>query len=119
MAEVMTEVSIESIIAQVEQLPLKEQLAVTAQLQERALELTHQMSKGRFVGRTSYDDHQADQRWLRDHHQDYAGQWVALKDGQLLAHGTQLKAVLAASAAQGVKVPLVSFIEHANGATLF
>lgn len=116
----MAEVSMQSIIEQVAQLPLKEQLAVTAQLQARALELTKQMSKGRFLGSAPYqDEHEADQQWLHDHHQEYAGQWVALKDGQLLAHGPLLKEVLATSAAQGVKVPLVSFIEQANGATIF
>jgi hypothetical protein len=116
----MSEVSMQSIIEQVEQLPLNEQLAVTAQLQERALELTRQINKGRFLGRAPYqDDNAADQQWLRDHHQEYVGQWVALKDGQLLAHGPRLREVLANSAAQGVKVPLVSFIEPSHGATLF
>lgn len=120
MAEVMTEVSVESIIEQVEHLPLKEQFEVTARLQKRALEMARQMSKGRFLGYHPYQgDHQEDYQWLREHHQDYADQWVALKDGQLLAHGSQLKEVLAAAEAQGVKAPLVSFIESSNDAMLF
>lgn len=114
----MAEVSIESIIEQVEQLPLKEQLAVTAQLQERALELTRQM-QGRFLGPSPYcDDYEADHRWLRENHRRYINQWVALKDGRLLAHGREAKGVFAAAEAQGVERPLFFFIEDTEVPTL-
>lgn len=106
MAEVITEVSIESIIEQVGQLPLKEQFEVTARLQKRTLELARQM-KGRFLGPSPYrDDYEADH------------QWVALKDGRLLAHGREAKEVFAAAEAQGVERPLVFFIEDTEVPTL-
>ena len=37
------------------------------------------------VTRPSRPDIRADFDWLRTHHNEYAGRWVALKDGQLLA----------------------------------
>ena len=118
MAEVIAEVSIESIIEQVEQLPLKEQFEVTARLQKRTLELARQM-KGRFLGLSPYrDDYEADHQWLRENHRRYTNQWVALKDGRLLAHGREAKGVFAAAKAQGVERPLVFFIEDTEVPTL-
>lgn len=38
-------------------------------------------------------DFTADRQWLAEHRDEYAGQWVALKDGQLISHGTNAKEV--------------------------
>jgi hypothetical protein len=40
-------------------------------------------------------------RWLKEHGDEYAGQWVALKGDQLISHGPDLKAVHAAAKAAG------------------
>jgi len=36
-------------------------------------------------------DFTADRQWLADHRDEYAGQWVALKFGRLISHGTNAK----------------------------
>jgi hypothetical protein len=49
----------------------------------------------------SLRDGAADWKWLKEHQDEYAGQWVALKDGQLISHGPELKTVRAAALAAG------------------
>ena len=41
-------------------------------------------------------DFSADRKWLAEHRAEYAGQWVAVKEGQLLAHSLNAKEVFAA-----------------------
>ncbi len=43
----------------------------------------------------------ADQQWLAENSDAYAGQWVALRHGQLINQGTNAKEVLAAARAKG------------------
>jgi hypothetical protein len=38
-------------------------------------------------------DRTSDFQWLKDHGDEYRGQWVALFGGELLAHGDSLKSV--------------------------
>ncbi|HEX5083311.1 MAG TPA: UPF0175 family protein [Blastocatellia bacterium] len=38
-------------------------------------------------------DFTADWRWLADHRDEYAGQWVALKSGRLISHGANAREV--------------------------
>jgi hypothetical protein len=114
----MAEVSVESIIEQVKQLPVKDQFELAAQLEKRTVELARQM-RGRYLGPSPYrDDYEADHQWLRENHRHYTNQWVALKDGRLLAHGREAKEVFAAAEAQGVERPLFFFIEDTEVPTL-
>ena len=39
-------------------------------------------------------DYQLDYQWIRDHAQDYRGQWVALDNGKLLAATGSLRELL-------------------------
>lgn len=39
-------------------------------------------------------DRAIDYKWIRDHAQEYSGQWVALSNGQLLGTATSLRALL-------------------------
>lgn len=41
----------------------------------------------------SLRDFTLDRQWLAEHRDKYAGQWVALKDGQLISHGLKAKEV--------------------------
>lgn len=54
-------------------------------------------------------------RWLDQHREKYAGQWVALHGGRLLAHGTDAKKVHQAARASGL-LPLVAYVEPARQA---
>ena len=48
--------------------------------------------------------------WLANESQPYAGQWVALDGGRLIAHGTNLATVSAAARAAGVARPLLTHL---------
>ncbi|MBI4750853.1 MAG: hypothetical protein HY774_20435 [Acidobacteria bacterium] len=56
-----------------------------------------------------------EQRWIKEHQAQYAGQWVALLGYQLLAHGVDAKAVYESAQRQGVENPLFTKIEPVRG----
>ncbi len=62
----------------------------------------------------SLRDFSADRQWLNDHRDEYAGQWVALKYGQLISHGTDLKVVHAAAKAAGHPDALLELVEPSD-----
>src|SRR5581483_12057669 len=51
-----------------------------------------------------------EQEWLRQHSEEYAGQWVALDGDSLLSHGSDAFAVRAEARAKGVQLPLMVHI---------
>ena len=53
-------------------------------------------------------------KWLGEHSAEYAGQWVALDGGWLIAHGQAAKEIYAAAGASGVKYPMVTQVEDPN-----
>jgi predicted DNA-binding antitoxin AbrB/MazE fold protein len=50
---------------------------------------------------------QAEQEWIRVHGEEYCGQWVALRGGELLSHGPDARAVRDEARAKGVYLPLL------------
>jgi hypothetical protein len=48
-----------------------------------------------------------EQAWLKQHHAEYAGAWVALEGGNLVAQGSSARQVLEAAKAKGYQQPLV------------
>jgi hypothetical protein len=59
----------------------------------------------------SLRDLSAEHRWLHEHRDEYAGQWVALKGAQLIHHSTNAKEVFAAAQAAGMLETLVVLVE--------
>jgi hypothetical protein len=59
----------------------------------------------------SLRDFSADRQWLLEHRHEYAWQWVALKDGQLISHSKNAKEVFAAAKAAGHPDALVVLVE--------
>lgn len=57
------------------------------------------------------DRWEREQRWLKEHRDEYAGQWVALEGDRLLASGPDGRAVYEAARAAGVRAPLVTRVE--------
>jgi hypothetical protein len=45
--------------------------------------------------------------WLREHSEEYEGQWVAIVDDHLYSHGTNAVEVLQRARALGAKSPLI------------
>lgn len=44
-------------------------------------------------------------RWLAEHQEEYRGQWVALSEDQLIAHGNDAREVYLTAQRAGVKIP--------------
>lgn len=53
-------------------------------------------------------------RWLTEHRDEYAGQWVALDGERLIASGVSAKVVYETARAAGVELPLVVQVEPAD-----
>jgi hypothetical protein len=53
----------------------------------------------------SYRTHEDERAWVEAHREEFLGQWVALDGGNLVAHGTDARAVYDEARAQGVDTP--------------
>lgn len=62
----------------------------------------------------SLRDFTADRQWLKEHCDEYAGQWVALKNGQLISHGKDHLAVYRAAKAAGHPDALMELVEPSD-----
>lgn len=50
-------------------------------------------------------------RWLAEHREEYAGQWVALDGDKLLVAGAEAREVYEGARRSGVELPLVVQVE--------
>ena len=53
----------------------------------------------------TYRTHEDERAWVEGHREEFLGQWVALDGGNLVAHGTDARAVYDEARAQGVDAP--------------
>ena len=65
-----------------------------------------------------FKQHNSNLSWLDEHRAEFAGQWVALHKGQLIAHSTDGEALVEPVRQAGVHSPLIVFVEP-PGAELF
>lgn len=68
----------------------------------------------RIVGTYTPKDRSQENEWVRQHREEYAGQWVALHGGCLLAHGFRLKEVVEAAKECGINDALFIQVEASN-----
>lgn len=59
-------------------------------------------------------DPRPNDQWLKDHKEEYRGQWVALHNGVLIAHGIDGEEVVRTVHQAAIKLPLILFIEPAD-----
>ncbi|NOT59986.1 MAG: hypothetical protein HOP19_07140 [Acidobacteria bacterium] len=59
----------------------------------------------------SLRDFSADNQWLVDNRTEYAGQWVALRYGELISHSPNAKEVFAAARNSGYTDAVVMLVE--------
>jgi len=50
-------------------------------------------------------------RWIEEHRDEYAGQYVTLNGEQLISHGPDGRQVLAEARKAGIKIPFIARIE--------
>jgi hypothetical protein len=113
--------SYEQIQGAIVQLPLYEQQRLLNELGER-LAGAHPVGIPMTNGQQSDFDWPAPEPnddWLIQNADKYRGQWVALYNGELIAHGNDSQVFAQAVKASGVQVPLIVFIEPPSAAPEF
>lgn len=70
--------------------------------------------KVKYVDPIPAPDPMPSQRWMKEHAEEYGGQWVALDGDRLIAHGTNAAEVFAAADADGAYLPLLTYLVPAN-----
>lgn len=63
------------------------------------------------VRRVPMSDRSQELRWLKEHRQEYMGQWVALDGERLISHGAKAREVFDAARAAGVEVPFIAHLD--------
>lgn len=107
----MSEITFEQVLIGIQSLP-PESLTKLREILNTPSEQEQRQKAARELARAaSLRDFSADRQWLKDHREEYAGQWVALKDGRLISHSLIAKEVFAATDAAGHPDALVVFVE--------
>ncbi len=103
--------TIESILAQVKQLPAAEREKLIALLTDEA-PTAPDIPPSRPVKPTmEVNERTLEYDWLAQHRHEYTGQWIALQRDQLIAHSHDAKEMFAQVDAAGVELPLVLYVE--------
>jgi hypothetical protein len=109
----MSTATVENILTQINQLPASERAKVIAALQQQDEAPTRrpQFPPDRIISvNEPYIDRTREYEWLKEHEREYIGQWIALKEDRLLAHGPIAKEVFAKARALGVNDALVLLV---------
>lgn len=93
------------VLRPLEPLALAENQRVRLSIDEQAPRLSWQSAE-------PVNEHRSELEWLAKHAGPYAGQWVALDGGRLIAHGPKLADVRADAQAAGVKEPLFASVPN-------
>jgi len=110
----MSQAIFEQVLISIQSLP-PELLAKLREILNAPSEREQKLEAARALARAaSLRDFSADRQWLKEHRDEYAGQWVALKYGQLISHGTDLKSVRAAAKAAGHPDALLELVEPSD-----
>jgi hypothetical protein len=105
----MIGVSIENLLSQIVVLPISEKLKLRDFIDEQIGGEMAASGAAKFVEPIPLDP-EPNNRWMEEHADEYAGQWVAIVDGELLASGTDAQDVFAVAQASGAYLPTLTFI---------
>ena len=106
----MSDITIENILKQIEELPFIEQRRLSKLLDDKLSKPDKEPSMQR-VQPIPMPDYTDALQWLVDNARVYAGQWVALDGSRLIAHGTDARDFYAAANADGAYLPMVTLVE--------
>lgn len=107
----MTEMTFEQVLIGIQSLSA-ESRAKLRDVLNAPTEREQRINAARELARAiSLRDFSADRQWLKEHREEYANQWVALKNGHLISHSANANEVYAAADAAGAPDALVVFVE--------
>lgn len=112
----MSSITVEGILAQVNQLPPLEREKLIVELTQSDRNgkegANYEVPEGRIIRTDApFVDRTLEDEWLRLHEREYIGQWVALKGSELLAHGPVAKEVFARARSLGISDALFYLVE--------
>jgi hypothetical protein len=111
---IMKEITVETLLNQIEALPGPEKMRLISTLLERLNGEKRPAPDFEYLKPIQEPDPEPNYRWMEQHAHEYGGQWVALDGNRLIAHGTDAAVVFAAADADGAYLPLVTFIPPAD-----
>ena len=110
----MAEITLEQVLISIQSLPA-ESLARLREILNLPSERDQRAGAARALAHAaSLRDLSPERQWLKEHADQYAGQWVALKGGQLISNAVDLKTVHAAAKAAGHPDALLEQVEPSN-----
>jgi len=111
----MSEITVETLLDQVELLPAVEQKRLFAVLAQKLNGVAAKpVEKIKYREPIPMPDYEPMANWICEHRNEYGGQWVALDGVRLIAHGEAAHDVFAAARADGARMPLVTYVEPAD-----
>lgn len=110
----MSKITLDQVLISIQSLP-PESLAKLRDILNAPSEQEQRLGAASALARAaSLRDLSAERRWLKEHGDEYAGQWVALKGGQLISNAGDLRTVHAAAKAAGHPDALIEQVEPSN-----
>ncbi|HEV2666195.1 MAG TPA: DUF5678 domain-containing protein [Blastocatellia bacterium] len=110
----MPEITVETLLNQIETLPAPEKMRLISTLLERLNGEKRPTPDFEYLKPIQEPDPGPNYRWMEQHAREYGGQWVALDGDRLIVNGTDAAAVFAAAEADGAYLPLVTYIPPAD-----
>ncbi len=125
----MSQVTLETILAQVSQLPLSEQeqlrALLTDKLRTKEADDHGTTAEGKSLDEPvvqatieatieaaiKYRDRSLENQWLEQHGREYIDQWVLLEGERLITHSSDALEVFAAAQAAGIEIPYIVHVE--------
>jgi Family of unknown function (DUF5678) len=114
----MSQLTFEQVVNAIVEMPASEKARLldllSAQLTVNGEERNDEQDQVKLVEPIPLPDPGPNRCWMEEHTEQYRGQWVALDNGQLIAHGADGIAVAKAADDSGAPIPLLVFIPPAD-----
>src|SRR5262245_4852653 len=98
----MAQATAEVILAEIAALPPEEREKLWKLLNRRSDAAQNEAEDGVFIPPFDAGDPGPSPRWIEEHSEEFAGQYVALDGDRLVAHGTDPREIIAAVRASGL-----------------
>lgn len=107
----MSQITFEQILTGIQSLPPENvetlrEILNAPDAEQRRIEASRALANA-----ASLRDFSKEREWLKEHRHEYVGQWIALKGDQLIIHGKDGRAVIAAAREAGHPDALIKLIE--------
>ncbi|PYP87584.1 MAG: hypothetical protein DMF61_09510 [Blastocatellia bacterium AA13] len=107
----MAQIEFDELVKKVNELTISEQRRLYALLDRRLAPAAPQAKDGRAPLIVTNEEFTREMKWLDEHRQEYAGQWIALKGDRLIASGASAADVYAEADSAGIDQPLITRVD--------